>query len=107
MNRLQRNFNDIPVELRQYLTVYLDQSEIIRDLREQIRNLLARNETLRRNNQRLTLQAIQQLADIQNLEFILANGLEDDRRDLARQLNFENLSDSEYSEAETVFDVDV
>lgn len=108
MNKQTHNmFNELPIELREYLIAYLDQTQIIRDLREQIRNLLNRNELLRRNNQRLTLQAIQQLADIQNLEFILANNLDEQTRGVQRALDFENLSDSEYSDAETVYDVDV
>lgn len=104
---MDRNFNDLPIELKEYLNRYLDQSVIIRDLQEQIRILVNRNEQLRRNNQRLTLVTLQQLADIQNLEHILANNLDDETREVQRRLDFENLSDSEYSDAETVYDIDV
>lgn len=109
MNQQTHNmFNEMPIELREYLTRYLDQSEIIQDLRETIKTLLNRNEVLRRNNQRLTLQVIDQLNNIRNLEFILANGLNDpEDRAVARELNFDVLSDSDYSDAETVIDVDI
>ena len=106
---MERNFNDLPVELKEYLARYLDQSRLVAELRESIRFLLNRNEQLRRNNQRLTLQTIQQIADIQNLEHILANNLDAETRAIQRRLDFENLSDSEsdYSDASTVYDVDV
>lgn len=94
----------MPIELRRYLVAYLDQTSIIRDLRSHIQDLLRRNEQLRRNNQRLTLQAIQQLADIQNLEHILANNLDEETRAVQRQLDFADLTDSdtEYSSADEI-----
>jgi uncharacterized membrane protein YccC len=101
------HFDQLPLDLRRVITVYLNQNNIIKDLQQQIRELLNRNEHLRRNNQRLTLQAIQQLADIQNLEHILANNLDEETRSVQRALDFEDLSDSDYSDAETVIDVDV
>jgi hypothetical protein len=88
--------------------MYLDQEKIIKELYEHIQYLQNKNERLHRNNQRLTLQAIQQLADIQNLEHILANNLDAETRAVQRQLDFEDLSDTtDYSDAETVIDVDV
>lgn len=103
-NQTHHHFNQMPYELRQYLYAYLDQSNLIRELREHIQVLLNKNEQLRRNNQRLTLQAIQQLADIQNLEHILANNLDEETRAVQRELDFEDLTDSDtdYSSADEV-----
>ena len=80
---------------------------LIAELREHIRVLLNRNETLRRANTRLTLQGIQQIHDIQQLEHILANNLDEETRSVQRELDFADLSDSdsEYSDASTVIDV--
>ena len=115
MNNLQIPFNDLPTELQAYLANYLDQTKTIRrlqyeieDLRQSMRTLLNRNEILRRNNTRLTLQVIEQLNTVRNLEFILANGLNDpEDREVARQLNFDVLSDSDYSDAETILEEEV
>jgi len=99
---MENNFDNLPTELREYLYRYLDQTEVIRDLRAQLRILLERYEILRRNNQRLTLQTIQQINDIRNLEFILANGLADEEdRNVARELNFDEVS----SDDETVYEL--
>jgi protein subunit release factor B len=101
---MDHRFNELPVELREYLIQYLDQSAIIRDLRGQLRIMLEKYEVLRRNNQRLTLQVIQQINDIRNLEFILANGLDTEGRDLARRLNFDTVSDSDDETVYTLSD---
>lgn len=101
------DYNQLPTDIQRIVVMYLNQEHVIKDLREQIQHLLNRNELLRRNNQRLTLQAIQQLADIQQLEHILANNLDEETRGVQRELDFDNLSDSDYSEAETVYDVDI
>lgn len=104
---MENKFNQLPIELREYLAAYLDQRSLIEELREHIRILLNRNETLRRANTRLTLQAIQQIHDIQNLEHILANNLDNETQNVQRELDFANLSDtdSNYSDASTVYDV--
>lgn len=104
---MENKFNQLPIELREYLAQYLDQRALIAELREHIRVLLNRNETLRRANTRLTLQGIQQIHDIQQLEHILANNLDEETRSVQRELDFADLSDSdsEYSDASTVIDV--
>jgi hypothetical protein len=101
------NYNNLPTDLQRIVVLYLNQEAIIKDLREQLHIVLNRNEQLRRNNQRLTLQALQQIADIQNLEHILANQLDEETRGVQRELDFADLSDSDYSDAETIIDVDV
>lgn len=97
-------FNQLPIELRRYLVAYLDQSNLIEALRYDLRELLARNEALRKQNKRLVLERINNHAHIQNLEHILANNLETEANTIQRELDFENLSDTddEYSDAEEV-----
>lgn len=99
---MDHRFNDLPVELREYLIQYLDQRSVIYDLRQQLRIMLEKYEMMRRNNQRLTLQVLQQMDDIRNLEFILANGLDEETQQVARELDFANLSDSD---DETVYEI--
>lgn len=99
---MDHRFNDLPVELREYLIQYLDQRSVIYDLRQQLRIMLEKYEMMRRNNQRLTLQVLQQMDDIRNLEFILANGLDEETQQVARELDFANLSDSD---DETVYEL--
>ena len=99
---MERNFDNLPIELKTYLMQYLDQNVIIRRLNSVITDFETRIRQLEGTNRRLTLINLQQLADIRNLEFILANGLDEEGRILARQLDFDNLSDS--SDEETVWD---
>ena len=101
---MDHQFSELPIELREYLIQYLDQTSVIRDLRQQLRIMLEKYEVLRRNNQRLTLQVIQQINDIRNLEFILANGLDEEGRDLARRLDFDTVSDSDDETVYTLSD---
>lgn len=98
---LEGNYNRLPIELRAYLARYLDQAKLVDELRADMRTLLNRIETLRRTNHRLTLSNIQLQHDVRNLEFILANGLDEETRAVARELDFEELSDSD---DETVYD---
>lgn len=104
---MENKFNQLPIELREYLAQYLDQCKEIKELQEHVRYLLNKNAQLRRANTRLTLQAIQQIHDIQQLEHILANNLDEETRGVQRELDFETLSDTEsnYSDVSTVYDV--
>lgn len=95
------DFNQLPTELKHYISLYLDQEKTISEMAETIKFFKNKVEQLRRTNQRLTLQSIQQINDIQHLEHILANNLPVERR-----LDFEpvELSDSDYDSDETIYD---
>lgn len=95
------NFNNLPTELKFIIHSYLDQEKAIQEMSETIKFLQNKIERLRTVNQRLTLQSIQQINDIQHLEHILANDLPVNRR-----LDFEQVivSDSDYDSDETIWD---
>jgi hypothetical protein len=97
------NFNDLPTELKSIVYTYLNQEKVINEMSETIKFLQNKIQHLRSVNTRLTLQTIQQLSDIQNLEFIMANG--EDILPVNRRLNFEYISeDSEWDSDETIIE---
>lgn len=98
------NFDELPTELKDIIASYLNQQTKIDEMQRTIEFLENKIAQLRRANNRLTLHNIQQLSDIHNLEYILANDAP-----VARRIQFEEIelsdSDSEYDSDVTIMEV--